>query len=165
MGKRLTARFVNGVIAALITVAFIAHGILGSLSSLFGLPSSLAWLVWGAVVLAGAHVVASVVTSREQLNDVERPPSARKKRHLALKWATGIALALAAAAHILLPQSSALATWAIVVLCIALAAHVCVGSKSLLKDLNIDRSYKTVFRVVVCAIFAACAIAIIVGSL
>ena len=163
MGNRPTARFVNGVIAALITVAFLVHGALGSLSVAVGLPTSLAWLVWGAVILAIVHVAVSIVTSNQQLTDAERPPSARKKRHLALKWATGGLLGVAAVVHIVLPKSSTSAAFVIVVVSVLLAIHLCVGSKSLLKDLEIDRRYKTAFRIVVCVLAAVFACAMLIG--
>ena len=165
MGKRLTSRFANGVVAALITAGFLVHGTLGALMAVAGLSSSLSWLVWGAVGLAGVHVVASVVTSVQQLTDAERPPSARKKRHLALKWATGALLGVVAAVHIALPASAAASAGAIVALSVVLAVHLCVCSRSLLKDLGIDRRYKTAFRVAVCAFAALFVVAIAVGAI
>lgn len=154
MRKRVTPRFVNGVIALVITVAFIVHGVLGSVSGLTGYTSPFTWLIWGAVGLVGAHVVASVVTSYQQLTDSKRPPSPRKKRHLLLKWVTGGLLAVAAAGHILLPKGSAIASVAIIIVAVTLAVHLCVGAKSLLKDLGADARHKMAFRVAVCA-FAA----------
>jgi hypothetical protein len=100
-GRALPEYFKEAAIALLpIVVFFLVHAALGSLSGLFGLKSPLAWLVWVGVALIAAHIVVSVVTSREQLSDVEHPPSVRKKRHLVLKWATGGLLAAAAIAHI-----------------------------------------------------------------
>ena len=170
-GKGSKARFANGVISAAIVVFFLVHAALGSLSGLFGLKSPLAWLVWVGVALIAAHIVVSVVTSREQLSDVEHPPSVRKKRHLALKWATGGLLAAAAIAHIATMwtwgaeavQSAASGAALTVVLSAVLAVHLCVGSKSLLKDLGIDRRYKTAFRVIVCILAALFALSAIVA--
>lgn len=162
MRKRVTARFVNGVIAALITVFFLAHGTMGSLSAVTGIANHFPWLVWAAVALVGVHVIASAVTSHQQLTDAERPPSPRKKRHLALKWATGSVLAVAACAHILLPRNGVSAALVIVAVSVALAVHLCVGSKSLLKDLGIGTRYKTVFRVVVC-LFATLFVIAMIG--
>lgn len=153
-GKSSKARVANGVIAALITVIFLVHGTMGSLSALFGFSSALAWVVWGAVILTGLHVAVSLATSAQQLTDREFPPSRRKKAHLALKWVTGALLAVVAIAHIVLPKGSAAGAGVIVAVSVALAAHLCVGSKSLLKDLGISRSYKQAFRIVVC-LFAA----------
>ena len=191
-----TARFANGVISAIIAVFFLAHGVLGGVSFVAELSSPPAWLLWGGVALIGVHVVVSVVTSYQQLNDAERPPSARKKRHLALKWATGALLVAFVCVHVVAPQlfvqtaqsspsdaaviaqglsqgsaSGAAASAAQGVqagdmavplvaafLALALAIHLCVGSKSLLKDLEIDRKYKTAFRVFACLLAATAAL-------
>ena len=173
MRKRITARFVNGVISGIIVVFFLAHGVMGSISSLTGFSSPFTWLVWLGVALIGAHVIVSVVTSAQQLGDRERPPSARKKRHLALKWVTGCLLAIAAGVHIFAPRvlgetavdSSVWVACIVVVVSAALAVHLCVGSKSLLKDLEIDRRYKIAFRVVVCAFTCAFSLAVLLGAL
>lgn len=165
MRKRPTARFVNGVIAGAITVFFLAHGTMGGLSVAVGIPSSLSWLAWVALALVAAHVIASIVTSKQQLTDPERPPSPRKKRHLALKWATGCLLAVAAAAHIALPNGSTTALATIIAVSIALAIHLWVGSKSLLKDLDIDRRHQTGLRIAACIFAAAFIIMALVGIL
>ena len=164
MCKPPTARFVNGVISAVIVVFFLVHGVLGSASILTGYIGPLAWLVWCGVAIVAVHVVVSVVTSYQQLTDAEFPPSARKKRHLALKWATGILLAVAAAVHIVLPKSAATAAFAIIAVSAFLAVHLCVGSKSLLTDLSVDKRFKTAFRVVVC-VFAAAFVAVVLAAL
>ena len=170
MRRRVTARFVNGVISAFIVVFFLVHGVLGTAELAFGIPSSLAWLVWVGIALVGVHVVVSIVTSRQQLTDADRPPSPRKKRHLALKWATGILLASVVCVHVLVMRFGAgtlpievVLKVVTVVLSGALALHVCVGAKSVLKDLNIDRRYMTAFRVVVCVFAAAFVIAALFG--
>lgn len=164
MRKGSKARFFNGVVSAVIVVIFLAHAVMGGFSSLTGYTSPLSALVWLGVALIVVHVVASIVTSREQLNDTERPPSPRKKRHLALKWATGIVLAALAAAHVLMPNDSYLATALIVVLAVALAVHLCVGSKSLLKDIGLNARYKLAFRIVVCAVAFAVVVAILISA-
>ena len=171
--RRSTARFFNGIVSAIIVVFFLAHGTLGGISALTGFAGSLVVLVWCGVALIGVHVVASIVTSREQLVDREHPPSVRKKRHLALKWATGCLLAVVACVHIFGPrlfgeafvQSPLVNALVIVVLSTALAVHLCVGSKSLLKDLEIDRRFKSAFRVMVCAFAVFFAVATLVGAL
>ncbi len=171
--RRPPARFFNGIVSAIIVVFFLAHGTMGGVSALTGFTSPFSLLVWGGVALIGVHVVASIVTSHQQLADRERPPSARKKRHLALKWATGCLLAVAACVHIVAPrvlgaafaQSPAWNAAIIVLLSVALAVHLCVGSKSLLKDLEIDRRHKTAFRVVVCAFAAFFSLAVLVAAL
>ena len=171
MGNRPTTRFVNGVIALVITVAFLAHAALGGLSPLLRLSSSLAWVVWGAVALAGLHVVASIVTSVLQLSDADRPPSSRKKRHLALKWATGALLAATAVAHVICVQTygpdaaqvTATGAVAAIVLVAALAAHACVGAKSLLVDLGLNKRYMNAFRIALIAATALVAVLVMVG--
>ena len=150
MGKRSKTRLANGIVSAAIVVFFLAHGTLGALSLVTGFSSPYSWLVWFGAGLIVVHVVLSIVTSREQLNDQKRPPSQRKKRHLALKWATGAGLAACITAHVLFKDTSI--TWMVIVaVAVMLAVHLCVGSKSLLADLNIDRRFQLAFRVIVCA--------------
>lgn len=171
MRKNSKARALNGAVSAAIVVFFLGHAVLGSLSALFGISSPFTWFVWIGVVLVGVHVAVSVVTSREQLNDPERPPSARRKRHLALKWVTGGLLLAVAAAHITsiriwganAVQSSVSGAALIAVLAVILAVHLNVGSKSLLKDLGIDRRYQLVFRIAVCVLAVFFVTAAIVG--
>ncbi len=153
MGKGSKTRHANGFVSAAVVVFFFAHGVLGCTALLFGFFGSLAWLVWAGVALIALHVVLSVATSYEQLTDAQRPPSPRKKRHLALKWVTGIVLAVCIAAHIAL-KGAVPARVALVALAVALAVHICVGSKSLLTDLNLDRRNQTLLKVVACG-FAA----------
>lgn len=154
MGKRSISRLVNGIVSAVLVVFFLAHGVLGGVSLVSGVEGTLTWLVWVGVALVVVHVMASVVTSREQLADEQRPPSARKKRHLALKWTTGVLLALCAAAHVIFKDALA-GRVAMVLVAVALAVHACVGAKSLLKDVGVDRRYKMAFRVVVCIFVVA----------
>ena len=71
MRNRSKARFVNSVVAAVIAVFFLVHGILGCTAIVFGHMSSFVWVVWVAMALVAVHVVASIVTSREQLTDGE----------------------------------------------------------------------------------------------
>ena len=169
MGKRLTSRFVNGILAIAIAAFFAVHGVLGAISGFVDIPRNAAWIVWAGVVMVGAHVLASIVTSREQLTDPARPPSARKKRHLALKWATGTALAVAAAIHIAIMRTTGetltgggnAGLASLLALIALLAIHSCVGVRSLLKDIGADRGCKNVVRAALCAIAAALAIACI----
>lgn len=150
MRNRPTARIVNSVIAALITIIFLVHGTMGSLSSVLGFSSPFSWVVWIAVVIACVHVAVSLLTSSQQLNDAERPPSKRKKAHLALKWVTGSLLAVAAFAHITLPKSMVASAYIIVGVSIVLAVHLCVCAKSLLVDIGFDKRWKWPFRAFVC---------------
>lgn len=156
------ARRANGIVSAAIVVFFCAHGILGCVALLSGFTSPFTWIIWFGVALIGVHVILSVVTSYQQLTDTVRPPSRQKRRHLLWKWLTGGLLLVCAGAHIaaawvLGPHASqttvtgALLTAAVA---IVLAVHLCFGAKSLLKDLWLDRRYRTAFRVVV-IVFAA----------
>ena len=94
MRKRPIARFVNGIASAVILAFFIAHAFLGSFRGVFSSDSPPAWVLWAGIAVVAFHVVASVVTSYQQITDEEFPPSVRKKRHLLLKWVTGGLLAL-----------------------------------------------------------------------
>ena len=172
MRKPRDIRFVNGILALAAVLFFALHGVLGALSGFLDVPNSFAWLVWGGIGLIVAHVVASIVTSRQQLGDKERPPSPRKKRHLALKWATGIALAAAVVFHIVNMQmageslSEAVAgpigIIGMLALIVFLAVHICVGIKSLLKDIGASRERMNIIRVVVVAVAIALGVACLI---
>ncbi|MBP3866956.1 MAG: hypothetical protein J6D25_04020 [Eggerthellaceae bacterium] len=160
--KGPNTRFANGIVSALIVVFFLAHGLLGSFA--FALPSAhpLLWVVWVGVGFVVLHVALSVVTSYQQLSDREFPPSARKKRHLALKWATGGLLAASIVAHIacmrvpvLVIAAPFLPKLSTVVLSAVLAWHISVGMKSLLKDIGLSKQLMTPLRVLVCMLAAA----------
>jgi len=162
-------RYANGVVSALIVCFFLAHGTLGAVSLFTGNVSPLAWLVWVGVGLVAVHVALSALTSKQQLSDEEHPPSRRKVRHLALKWATGGLLAVAATAHVVIMRMGGDSAFprvasvvVIVVVALALAVHLCVGAKSLLKDINVDRRHKMAFRVVVIAFCVAFALSALV---
>lgn len=166
MQKRSGSRLANGAVSALIACFFLIHGLLGSFA--FALPSAhpLLWVVWVGVGFVVLHIVLSAVTSYQQLTDSEYPPSTRKKRHLALKWATGCLLAAAVVAHIACMRIPALVIAApflpslsTVVLSAVLAWHICVGMKSLLKDIGVGKKLMTPLRVLVCALAAVFCIA------
>lgn len=161
----MRARTINGIIAAVIAIVIIGHGIMGSLHVVFGFTSPFTWVVWIGVVLIGIHVAMSLLTSSQQLNDVERPPSRRKKAHLALKWATGGLLAIVAIVHIVLPKSLDATPYVIVAVSIVLAAHLCVCAKSLLSDLGFDKRWKWPFRVVVCLFALLFSLVMLKGAL
>ena len=158
MRVRSTSRLVNGIISAFIVVFFLAHGTLGCLSAVAGFHSALARLVWVGMALVLTHVIVSVVTSYQQLTDTIDPPSMRKKRHLALKWATGILLTIAVCTHVVCVETLGWASsWVtktgalvIALVAITLATHLCVGAKSLLKDIQAPRRYRMPFRAVAC---------------
>ena len=100
MRKRSTARFVNGVLAGFAVAFFCVHSLLGGLKGFVSLESPAEWVLWCGIGVVLVHVAVSVVTSLGQLTDADFPPSPRKKRHLALKWATGGVLAATVLAHI-----------------------------------------------------------------
>lgn len=115
--------------------------------------------------MLAVHVPLCVLTSCAMLSDAARPPSARKKRHLLLKWASGGFLLAAAVAHMLMAEKSArpecdpaflLATLLVSGI---LAWHLSVGVKSLLKDLGLDRTYRNGLRLIVCVCCALAAAA------
>ena len=168
---RTLARRINGILSACIVVFFLAHGILGSMLPFTGFESPLAWLVWAGVACVVVHIVLSIVTSREQLTDTVRPPSEAKKRHLLLKWITGILLAVVVVAHIVTirvlgpeaVQSMVVGAALIIVLAVVMASHICFGSKSLLKDLDVDRRWRGALRAIVCALAAVIGIAALVA--
>lgn len=171
MKNRSKIRFANGIVSAVIVCFFLVHGALGSASA-FGIASNtLAGLVWLGVALIVAHVCLSVATSKEQLTDTQRPPSARKKRHLALKWATGLLLAALAVLHVVGPQllgldpaqTRVVYSAIIVALSGVLAWHVFVGMKSLLIDLGVNRALITPLRAAVCIAAVAFAYAAVMA--
>lgn len=171
MRNRPTARFVNGVVAALIVAFLFAHSLLGGLEGIFPLTAPPKWILWLGVIVVGIHVVVSIVTSYSQLTDAEFPPSARKKRHLLLKWVSGGALAVVAAAHIVYMQTSGAHTVqaspvsAVValVLIVALAVHSWIGAKSLVTDLGFSKRLMLPFRIVVCALAVAAGCIVLLG--
>lgn len=171
MKQRSKARTINGIVSAVILLFFLLHAILGSMAGVSSFEAGVARLLWAGMVLVGVHVVACVVTSCEQLTDTVRPPSLQKKRHLVLKWGTGLALIALACVHIARVRElgidsaihSPIGVGVTVALAAALAVHAWTGSKSLLKDLNIDRKYRNALRVVVCAVAVVVSGALLVG--
>ena len=159
MRKRMNMRPANGVVSALIVCFFLVHGLLGSFAPLLSLPGSLMWVVWIGVGFVGLHVALCAVTSFQQMTDKEFPPSTRKKRHLALKWATGTLLACAVGLHIASMRAPAMLSaapfapkLATVVVAAVLAWHVCVGMKSLLKDVGLVKELMVPLRALVCVL-------------
>ena len=173
MGKGSKARHVNGIISAVIVVFFLVHAALGSIESTPSSESPIRWVIWAGVCLVGVHVLTSIVTSYQQMTDKEFPPSARKKRHLVLKWVTGVLLASAVFVHVsnvqatgageaVPPEALAAAT---VVLAAVLAWHIFVGVKSMLTDVGLSKGLMTPLRVIVivlAVVFAISAIAAVV---
>lgn len=92
-------RWTNGILAALAALLFFLHAALGCLFALGIVSNLIAFMVWIAIGIAGLHVITCVITSFQMLNDKVRPPSVRKKRHLVLKWVTGVLILLVAGMH------------------------------------------------------------------
>ena len=141
-------RKVNGTVAGVLCLFFLVHGILGILWMSDAVPAELAFVIWAFFIIALAHGLLSIVTSRQMLHDAERPPSRRKKRHLVLKWVTGLALLLIACIHALLPQGAVLWPTVSILVALALAVHMYVGSRSLASDLGLPREIRIAFRLV-----------------
>ena len=163
----------NGIVSAIILCFFLVHSLMGSIAAVAPFPNTLAWTVWIGVGLIALHVVLSIATSREQMTDAEFPPSPRKKRHLALKWATGILLITAVCAHVACVQTfgadafqaelaGAFVTVAVITL---FAVHVCVGMKSLIVDLDADRKLIVRLRILVTIMAIVCGVLALFGAL
>ena len=173
MHKRSRIRLANGIVSAIIVCFFLAHAILGSITGLVTLPNALAFLVWGGVAAIAIHVVLSVFTSREQLADPEHPASERKKRHLALKWATGILLITAASAHVACVQilgadtfqSTLTGSLTTVALITVLAVHIGVGMKSLVVDLGAGKQLIQPLRIGLVVLAIAIGVAALAAAL
>lgn len=144
-------RAMNGMVSAGIFFFFAGHGLVRGAGLGAFTP-----LVWIGIAGIGAHVVLSVATSYTMLTDTQRPPSTKKKQHLVLKWASGIALCIAACVHALglFPGNERVLASIVAVL---IAWHSWVGTRSLLKDLSLPREWKTAIRICIC-ITAALAI-------
>ena len=168
MRKRSNTRFVNGLASALAAGFFAVHSLLGGLEGVASLASPAQWVIWIGVWVVIVHVLVSIATSYLQLADTEFPPSPRKKRHLALKWATGVAVAVAATAHIVCVrtfgpdamQVNAISTVVALALLAAFAVHVWVGAKSLASDVGLGKGFTRALRAFVCvfALVVACVV-------
>ena len=169
-------RKTNGFISlalALLLVVHVAHN-LGALNSGAGIGVLQVFfpaLAWGCVILSFLHIGLSAGTSVKMLNDTERPPSARKKRHLVLKWVTGLALALTTGLHIghvmgfVAPGNAAFFWGSLFATLVCLGIHIYTGTRSLLKDIGLPTTWKTAVRIVVIAcVLAACAALYIIAT-
>ena len=158
-------RKTNAIVAAIITAFFLAHATLGATALHVDIPSSLSWTVWIGAALVCAHIVFCIATSTSMLTDAKRPPSQKKKRHLALKWITGALLLAVAIPHAAEFYGGDRTPLLAILLIIAVAAHACVGAKSLLKDLSLPRTWRPAFRAIVCIIAALAGIATLIAVL
>lgn len=152
------ARRANAALAALLMLFCLVHPMISLAWLWLGFSDGLAWAAWTGVALCIAHIAASMITSKDMLSDAVRPPSKRKKGHLVRKWVTGCAIIALLAAHLLLNGNRALQTVLLSVFAVALAIHVCVGSKSLAKDLALPPNTRYAIRAL--AIFVAAVIVI-----
>lgn len=166
--RQVDARRICGIVTAALCVLVAAHMVMGGLSLVVEVSRVLEPAVWAGVALLAAHVAVCIVTSYQMMTDEKHPASRRKKRHLALKWASGAFVLAAAAAHIAerVGEGFFAKDPVALALCAALAVlaawHACVGAKSLLKDLDVDRRHRLAFRATACAT-AAAAICLVVA--
>jgi hypothetical protein len=168
MKHQLGWRRINGIVSAILVCFFLSHATLRSVSLLYPIPYSFGFLVWVGIGLIAAHAALSIVTSQQMLSDKIRPPSAKKKRHLVLKWLSGLLFLLVVALHVAgvyggFTFSNAHASLVVALLLVlALAAHTFIGTKSLLKDLDVTRRLRVSVRLVVGGISLIIAVVIIV---
>lgn len=158
------ARRANGLVVALILGLLAVHAVLGSLSTLVPIPKFMAWMIWVGVALIVVHMSLSVATSYEQLTDYLRPPSAAKRRHLGLKWLTGLVLALIALIHISPTTCPLYEKSLMVALAAATAWHVYVGARSLLSDLGCNKDRRSIVRAAALAIAAVSSLIVLLGQ-
>lgn len=159
-------RRANGIVALLLLVAFAAHAVMGVLFCWGVVSGEASWIVWAGVCVVVLHVMLSICTTRQMLHDEERLPSAKKKTHQAKKWVSGIAVGAIAVAHALLACGNA--AWIIVALLldVALATHICISAKSLVKDLGLTSGLRYAIRTltIVVAVFTGLGICVSIGG-
>lgn len=144
-------RKANAALALALLAFFYAHALMGSFAE-EPVGSVALVLIWLFMTVAVVHLVLCVMTSRAMLEDEVRPPSRKKKAHLALKWASGIVLLAAAAIHCqVLNGAGALFASLLVA---ALAWHAWVGAKSAVRDLRGTKMLVAPLRLAVCCIAA-----------
>lgn len=162
-GVDSTVRRVNAVLAAALAVFFFGHALLGAASqsvpALIGHAAPTALIVCFAGI-AGVHIAASILTTYFMFTDTVRPPSAKKRAHQWLKWASGAFLAAVAAGHALCPEGD-FAPFLLATL-VVLLWHTYVGCKSLVHDLSLPRSFKLGLRIA--AIIVALGVTALVGA-
>ena len=169
--NRSTARLVNAIMSALVLAFFVVHSLLGGLEGILSLQRPAAYIPWIGVGVVVIHVVMSIVTSYGQLTDAEFPPSSRKKRHLLLKWLSGICLAVVAAIHIVSIQAfgseaiqvSITATATVLLLVVVLVIHVWIGAKSLITDLGLHKGLILPLRIVLCVVAVSVGCIVVAG--
>lgn len=158
-------RCANALVAALLMMAFLAHALLSSSAGASPGMASLLMPLMTLAAMAFTHAVISIATSALMLSDTIRPPSARKKRHLAFKWLSGIALLLAGAAHVA-HFPAGMPTWIVaLVLLMTLTWHSLTGMKSLVRDLGMRRKARIPLKMACCALAIAASLLLAVRHL
>lgn len=159
----MSLRRANGLAALLIAVFFACHEVIGALFVSGLVAGEVPWIVWLAVGIIVVHIVLSIGTMKQMIDDANRPPSEKKKRHQAKKWLTGLAVGVLAVAHAFAYFTTP--AWAIIaiLLDIALASHICVSAKSLAKDLRMPSNWRFAIRALAIAIGVLAGMAIIVN--
>ncbi len=163
-------RKVNAIIAAVLSFFFFLHATLGIAHEQFGMSDALAFLAWFGVAAVVGHVALCIATSRYMLSDQVRPPSEKKKKHLALKWASGGVLLALVGVHLAAGGASGaggsiILLLATVALLIALAAHIYIGMKSLTRDLDMSKRARAPLRVVCVCVAVAVGLFLVLSSL
>lgn len=155
----------NGIVALLIAAIYACHEVMGALYASGWVAGDMPWIIWLAVGVIVIHVALSLGTTKQMLDDADRPPSRNKKWHQVKKWVTGITAGLLIAAHVL--TDLAIPAWAIIaiLLDIVLASHICVSAKSLVKDLGMPSSWRFVIRALAIAIGVFAGMTIIVNRI
>ena len=146
-------RTANGILCAALVVALVCHQIAGAFFAGAVPARPVRLLMWAVVVVITVHVALSIATTAQMMTDNKRPPSIHKRRHQALKWVTGILVGSLAAIHVFsIAPSPSTRTALLSALAICLAWHGWVGTKSLLKDLNINRTWRFAVRTAFCVV-------------
>lgn len=164
-------RRILGVVSALVVAVFAIHMVVGCIYLGGNVSNAWAWVVWIGVALIVVHIIVAVATTVLMLTDAVNPPSRRKKNHQVLKWATGCLLLAFMAAHITQVVHGALlgASPSFIVMTVALIAcltwHSWTGVKSFTKDLGLSSSWRTPFRIIICAFSCLCALALLMSIL
>lgn len=153
VGKADIVRRANAVAAAVLVVAFLGHALVAAFAGSAGAASAPLVLLRCLLGLALVHVGLSVATTVYMMKDAVRPPSARKRRHQWLKWASGCVLLAALALHVLRPLLPVIfdVPLSLAVLA-ALVWHGWMGMKSLAHDLRLPKGAKKPLRAALCAL-------------
>lgn len=174
--KPTPLRTANGIFASITCFIFLAHVVLGAWKFFdLSFEGKYVWMVWVGVGVLAVHIALSVGTTVSMLTDTKRPPSAKKKRHQLMKWITGVTLLAAALVHV--STTSAIANGGVVhelswlefalmlVVAAALAWHIFVASKSLLKDLHVPdhKRFRPAMQAVMLGCVAVAAIILVIA--